>query len=156
MAHAGVPHIWPLARALELAEEVHRVLRDEHADVSRQHFFSHMYGNEPNRWADELQGMSRLKLITNYFTRMRLIQPDGTLDFLHKGALADAPAEWTPWYELARPQSEVGQLVFGHWAALDGTTTQSHLHAIDTGCVYGRSLTALRLEDRKRFGVAGS
>lgn len=154
MTHAGIPHIWTLQQAEALAQEVHRVLRNQSDTVSRQQFFQGMYGNEPACWNDSLEGLPRIKLITNYFTRMRLIQPDGTLDFSHKGALSERPPGWTPWYELAAGEELIDQLVFGHWASLDGKTTKKHIHALDTGCVYGRQLTALRLQDQQIFQVS--
>ena len=139
MTHAGVPHIWSLAQARCYAAEVEQVLRkgDYHG------YFRDLYGNRPDRWQPELQGMDRLRLITNYFTRMRLLHDDGTLEFSYKGALADAPSGWLPWYRLRAPG--VQRLVFGHWAALEGVTGRDDIVALDTGCVWGRTLTALNL-----------
>ena len=89
MSHAGFPGIWSLSDALSLADEVALVLRDEHVEISRETFFRQMYGDEPNLWVSSLQGMDRVKLITNYFTRMRLVDANWTLDFSHKGLLRD-------------------------------------------------------------------
>lgn len=151
MVHAGIPHIWSFAQAQTLAREVESAMRDRHPDVSRQQFFSELYGNEPACWDDGLQGMPRLRAITNYLTRMRLVDERGCLEFAHKGALKDAPAGWSPWYQLhkeARPR-----LLFGHWAALDGVTGRQDILALDTGCVWGRQLTALCLETGIRTSV---
>ncbi len=160
MAHAGIPHIWSLPQAAELAAEVESVLCGTHPQVPRQEFFQHMYGNKPDQWHAQLRGLGRVKLITNYFTRMRLIDEGGRLDFSHKGALADAPAGWTPWYELTAPRwaQEYPQfrLLFGHWASLDGRTGFDNLIALDTGCVYGRTLTAYCLDSGTRHKVAGA
>ncbi|MEM7096796.1 MAG: symmetrical bis(5'-nucleosyl)-tetraphosphatase [Pseudomonadota bacterium] len=153
MSHAGLPMIWSLNKAQSLADEVSEVLCDVHPKLSRESFFRQMYGNKPALWRDQLTGLDRLKLITNYFTRMRLMRPDGTLDFSHKGHLRDAPQGWMPWYELAAGPEEIGNFVFGHWAALNGFTSRSHLHAIDSGCVYGKTLTALCLETGQRTRV---
>ena len=153
MSHAGIPHMWSLEQAHQFANEVSLVLRDRSDVLSREDFFANMYGNTPDCWADSLEGLARIKLITNYFTRMRLMRADGQLDFKHKGTLDDRPAGWEPWYQFAASQQLLGRFVFGHWAALDGMTPLPHIHAIDSGCVYGRELTALRLEDGVRFKV---
>lgn len=155
MVHAGIPHIWSLPEAQRLADEVHQVLRDQHHQVSRDDFFQHMYGNEPDIWSDQLQGLPRLKLITNYFTRMRLVDQQGRLEFSHKGGLDTAPPGWRPWYELAASNWQAYRLLFGHWASLEGSTGFENLIALDTGCVYGRQLTAYCIETNQRFSVAG-
>ena len=145
MSHAGIPHVWTLPQARELANEVQLVLCDQHDEVSRHGFFESMYGNKPNQWHDSLQGLDRLKLITNYFTRMRLINAHGELEFAHKGSLQDKPDGYEPWYSYAASIHKQ-KIVFGHWASLAGYTGVSHIVALDTGCVYGRTLTALCLE----------
>ncbi len=149
IAHAGVPHIWSVEAAAAYAAEVEAVIQgDGHAD-----YFAALYGNEPACWSDSLTGMPRWRIITNYFTRMRLIQEDGTLDFSHKGAVAQAPSGYQPWYEL-RAGAPLGRtLLFGHWAALDGHTGLSDVLALDTGCVWGRTLTAFRLDTGELFQV---
>ena len=142
MAHAGIPHLWDLTTALQLAQEVEQVLKG----AERDHYFKHMYGNQPAAWSEDLEGMDRLRVITNYFTRMRLISANGDLNFSHKGALADAPDDCIPWYEL-RAGAPLGlKLLFGHWAALEGETGHDDIIALDTGCVWGRTLTALCLD----------
>lgn len=156
MSHAGIPHIWSEQKAASLAAEMTAVLRDEHATISRRQFFEELYGNEPARWHDDLDGMPRLRLIANYFTRMRLIDRSGTLEFGHKGVLADAPAGWSPWYELKAESMLEGKLLFGHWAALDGHTGKPNICALDTGCVWGRHLTALCLETGVTTSVAAT
>ncbi len=149
MTHAGVPHIWTLPEAAARAREVEAVLASER----HSEYFAALYGNRPDRWHETLEGMDRWRLITNYFTRMRLLHRDGQLNFSHKGSLQDAPAGWVPWYDLwATSASAVDkQLVFGHWAAIEGVTGQPNVHAIDTGCVWGRTLTALCLETLERY-----
>jgi bis(5'-nucleosyl)-tetraphosphatase (symmetrical) len=142
MVHAGIPHIWNLVQASRLAREVERVIQgDDYLE-----FFAAMYGNRPDRWDDALLGMDRWRVITNYFTRMRLIDKAGRLDFTHKGALDAAPRGWHPWYRLRMRNPLPRKLLFGHWAAIDGVTGDSSIIALDTGCVWGRSLTALCLE----------
>ncbi|MBX3705046.1 MAG: symmetrical bis(5'-nucleosyl)-tetraphosphatase [Pseudomonadales bacterium] len=143
MTHAGIPHIWTRREAQAHAREVEAVLGGtDHVD-----YFRALYGNRPSRWDDGLAGMDRWRLITNYFTRMRLVDVDGGLDFAYKGPVVHAPEGWLPWYELRarRPLRET--LLFGHWASLEGHTGRAGIVALDTGCVWGRTLTAYRLED---------
>ena len=149
MAHAGIPHLWSLAQAKKLAAEVEVVIRSS----QRNHYFEHMYGNKPGVWSDSLTGMDRLRAITNYFTRMRLIGENGELNFSHKGALAEAPDDCIPWYELRSRQPLGCKLLFGHWAALEGKTGHEDILALDTGCVWGRDLTALCLDTGKYTAV---
>lgn len=148
MTHAGIPHIWTLKQARKLAAEVEQVLRGPLAGE----YFSHMYGNQPDTWRESEHGWARLRLITNYFTRMRFVTPAGKLDFSANGGLESQPRGYYPWYELERVKPIKRTLLFGHWAAL-GSTTRSDVIALDTGCVWGNALTALRLEDGQRFSV---
>lgn len=142
MTHAGIPHIWDLAEATRLAREVEAVYQGDGAAG----FFESMYGNEPALWQDDLQGTDRWRCITNYFTRMRLLDETGRLDLVSKGGLEDAPAGWSPWFELrARRPLEV-RLLFGHWAALKEVTSRNGVIGLDTGCVWGGALTALCLD----------
>ncbi len=141
MCHAGIPHFWNLEEAARLAREVEAVIA-----AQASFYFEELYGNEPPCWSEDLEGMPRLRAVTNFFTRMRLMSKDGTLDFSHKGALTDAPPELLPWYELRKPEPDGTRLLFGHWAALEGHTGRDDILALDTGCVWGRSLTALCLE----------
>jgi bis(5'-nucleosyl)-tetraphosphatase (symmetrical) len=149
MTHAGIPHIWDLAAARRHAREVEEVIQG--ADYRR--FFTEMYGNQPDRWEERLQGMERWRVITNYFTRMRLVDERGRLDFSHKGDLATSPAGWFPWYQMREHNPLPVRIVFGHWAAIDGVTGTAEVLALDTGCVWGRTLTALCLETGKLSSV---
>jgi bis(5'-nucleosyl)-tetraphosphatase (symmetrical) len=149
MTHAGIPHIWNRKRAASLAGEVEAVLRgDGHAE-----YFAALYGNRPDCWDDDLEGMDRWRLITNYFTRMRLVDKRGRLDFAYKGPVAHAPKGWSPWYDLRARKPLKETLVFGHWASLEGRTGRAGIVALDTGCVWGRSLTAMNLEDGRFVSV---
>lgn len=143
MTHAGIPHFWNLATAKQRAAEVEAAVRGpDHVD-----YFRAMYGNEPARWHDGLRGMARLRAITNIFTRMRFLKADDSLDFAYKGGLDGAPADLTPWYRR-RAERPLGlKLLFGHWAALEGETGHDDIIALDTGCVWGRTLTALNLNN---------
>ena len=149
MAHAGVPFFWSLKEARTLAAEVEAEIRGPNCE----HYFQAMYGNEPDRWRDDWTGMDRLRVITNYLTRMRLVDEQGVLDFSHKGVLEDAPSGLVPWFELTHRQPPKQKLLFGHWAALEGFFEDEHVIGLDTGCVWGRSLTGLRLDDAALFTV---
>lgn len=163
MAHAGIPPIWTLAQAQALAQEVQDYL--QYNDYAG--YFREMYGNEPNCWRDDLTGMDRLRLITNYFTRMRIIRSDGQLEFRHKGGLQNLPEGYMPWFDyeslgIAKPEFDSRlnknsmQLLFGHWAALEGLTNNPTVVALDTGCVWGRTLTALCLDTGQLSCVSAS
>lgn len=140
MVHAGLPHIWTMREAEAHAREVESVMRGDY-----ENFFRQMYGNVPNVWSDTLEGMDRHRTITNYFTRMRLVSHAGEMNFSHKGVLEGAPAGFRPWF--AYPSRVRERILFGHWAALDGATGNRDMIGLDTGCVWGRTLTAYRLED---------
>ena len=149
MTHAGIPHLWSLKQARTLAAEVEEVIRGPKCET----FFREMYGNDPHCWHDDLDGMPRWRVLTNYFTRMRLLDEEGCMDFSHKGALADAPAELAPWFEFRVAHPLKLKILFGHWAALEGHTGHESIIGLDTGCVWGRTLTALRLDDARYFTV---
>ncbi len=148
MVHAGVLPSWRPERALELAREVESILRGD----GYRNFFEHMYGNHPNHWQDDLSGMSRLRVITNALTRLRVCTAEGAMDFRFKGELADIPEGMIPWFDMPDRQSAAATLVFGHWSAL-GLMMRDNLIALDTGCLWGGELTAVRLEDRRVFQV---
>lgn len=151
MCHAGIAPVWNLAQAIALAGELETVLSGD----SYREFLTHMYGNHPDIWSDDLTGIERLRIITNYFTRMRFCDAQGRLELSYKGTIGKAPAHLYPWYEVpCRKEIDV-EIVFGHWAALMGQSSNPHIHAIDTGCLWGGQLTALRLQDRQRFSVPG-
>jgi len=149
MTHAGIAPMWSLDKAKSLALELETVLRSSEAI----HFLSHMYGNEPHRYVDSLEGIPRLRTITNYFTRMRFCDEKGGLNLSYKGTVADAPSDIIPWFLVPNRLPIEADIVFGHWAALKGVTNDAHIHAIDTGCLWGGKLTALRLQDKQRFSI---
>lgn len=151
MSHAGIAPFWNLEEAQIHARELEQML----AGDNFREFLNHMYGNQPDRWADDLVGMERLRVITNAFTRMRFCDEQGRLVLTYKGALAKAPADLYPWYSIPGRKSLEVDLVFGHWAALQGQCPVSTIYAIDTGCLWGGRLTALHLQSRERFSVEG-
>jgi bis(5'-nucleosyl)-tetraphosphatase (symmetrical) len=147
MTHAGIPPLWTLAQARERAREVEQVLRAPQVGE----YFANMYGNQPAGWNDDLQGPERWRVITNHFTRMRFVNLAGELDLATKGE-ADAPPEgFMPWFQHPHRQATDTRILFGHWAALEGNTHVARVDALDTGCVWGGSLTALRLDDLTRI-----
>lgn len=148
MTHAGIPHIWSLEQAQGFAGEVERALRGTDA-VS---YFKAMYGNQPVNWSDQLDGMARLRTITNYFTRMRFIAADGSLEFDANGDPKRAPEGYRPWFAQARVNPMPRRIITGHWAAL-GLYQDEQVSALDTGCVWGNELTARRLEDGAIFNM---
>ncbi len=147
MVHAGIPVIWSLDKARALANEVHSVLRgNDFCD-----YLANMYGNEPARWSDDLSGTDRLRVITNYFTRMRLCDENNALELSFKGSPADAPQGQAPWYEAYAGSPPGKQILFGHWAALEGCGPDIGIHALDSGCVWGNCMTLLRLDTLERI-----
>ena len=146
MVHAGLLPQWSIRQALALAREVEAVLRGpDHGE-----FLKTMYGNEPLRWRDDLAGHDRLRIIVNAMTRMRLAAADGTLELNYKLGLETAPAGYFPWYDVPGRASRGTPILFGHWAAL-GLVMREDAVCLDSGCVWGRKLSALRLEDRQLF-----
>jgi bis(5'-nucleosyl)-tetraphosphatase (symmetrical) len=149
MVHAGVLPQWSVERTLELAAEVQRVL----SGPDWIGFLREMYGNEPAAWSDSLRGNERLRVIVNALTRIRFCTPDGRMDFAAKEGVDHAPDGYLPWFEVPGRASRGTPIVFGHWAAL-GFMDRPDLLSIDTGCVWGRELTAVRLSDRARRSVS--
>jgi bis(5'-nucleosyl)-tetraphosphatase (symmetrical) len=149
LVHAGVPPQWTAEQTLQLAGEVETVLRgDGWAD-----FLAQMYGNEPDRWDDSLEGIARLRCIVNALTRMRLCWPDGRMDFLHKESdKGPAGSELLPWFDVPGRRSADVTVVFGHWSAL-GLVLRPNLVGLDSGCVWGGKLTAVCLDDRALLQV---
>ena len=149
MVHAGIPPQWSLAKAHRRAREVETILQSTLATE----FYRHMYGNLPAAWSGKLEGWDRLRVITNYFTRMRFCNSDGKLDLAVKGGLSSQPEGLSPWFSHDGKSLRKHKRIFGHWAALEGHCDRDNVYALDTGCVWGEKLTALRLEDQKIFSV---
>ena len=145
LVHAGLLPQWTLAQALELAGEVEAALQGP----DHPRLLQHMYGNTPDAWDARLTGYDRLRVVINAMTRLRLCDAKGVMEFSHKGATG-LPPGYMPWFDVPGRASADTAIVCGHWAAL-GLTLRHDLIAIDTGCVWGRDLTALRLEDRRLY-----
>jgi bis(5'-nucleosyl)-tetraphosphatase (symmetrical) len=148
MVHAGLLPPWSPEQALALSREVEAALRGK----GFGEFCRRMYGNTPDRWDDALAGHDRLRTIVNGMTRLRLCTLEGAMDFAYTGNLEHAPEGLIPWFEMPGRASEGTTVVFGHWAAL-GLRLREDLLALDTGCLWGGRLTAVRLEDRRVFQV---
>ena len=143
--HAGIVPQWDAARTLSLAAEVESMLRSD----ALPHFLEVMYGNEPQRWDEGLTGVSRWRFIINVLTRLRFCTADGTLEFATKDGADAAPAGFAPWFEHPNRASRGQPVAFGHWSTL-GLINQPDLLAIDTGCVWGGALTAVRVDGGRR------
>ena len=143
IVHAGVLPQWTAQQTLELASEVSAVLRSDHWLT----FLRAMYGNEPLRWRDDLQGNDRLRCIVNALTRLRYCTADGEMEFKSKEGPGHTPRDYLPWFEVPNRQSQDVSIVFGHWSTL-GLVLQPNVIGLDTGCVWGGKLSALRLHDR--------
>lgn len=150
MVHAGVVPSWDLEDTLRAGAELEQTLRSDEADE----FFHRMYGDTPERHSDSLDRWERLRLITNVLTRIRFCSADGRLDLKCKLGPESAPPGTRPWYDHPHRRTRDVPLIFGHWAALQGNLDQPNLFALDTGCVWGVRLTALRLGDHQRTDCA--
>jgi len=146
LVHAGVAPQWSLEQALEHADEVQQWL----AGDDYMSLLQNMYGDQPDEWHDTLSGWARLRYIINAFTRMRFCSQSGKLDLSNKTNQSSDPTVFKPWFEWQTPSIDV---VFGHWAALEGKCNQPGYFAIDTGCVWGKQLTALCIETRQLITV---
>lgn len=152
MVHAGIAPVWTVDDALVHGDELSRALRAP----DHPRLLAGMYGNEPDKWRKSLSGVDRLRFITNAFTRMRYCRRDGRLDFSETGPPGVQNPSLVPWFALRDADADVSRVVFGHWATLQveaALPRDLHVRHVDTGCVWGGSLTALRLEDDREFGV---
>ena len=148
MVHAGLLPQWTIEQARALAREVEAALQGP----QYHEFVTNLWGSEPAGWTDELTGWQRLRVIVNAMTRMRFCTPEGIMEFKTKGELVKAPAGHLPWFEVPDRKSADKVVVAGHWSAL-GLKITPHLLALDSGCLWGGKLSALRLEDRQLFQV---
>lgn len=149
LVHAGLLPQWSVGKAKALAQEVESALRSS----GYRDFLAAMYGNQPDCWSEGLKGFDRLRVIVNAMTRMRLCTPGGRMEFSHKGEPANYPAGYLPWFDVPLRKSADSTVICGHWSAL-GLKVERNLLSLDTGCVWGGALTAVRLEDRTVFQVS--
>ena len=143
--HAGVLPQWDGARTLALAAEVEAQLQSNAVGE----FLATMYGNEPRRWDDALEGPARTRVIVNALTRLRFCTPDGELDLKTKEGAGAAPPGYFPWFDVPGRKSAGERIAFGHWSTL-GLIVRDDLLALDTGCVWGGALSAARVDGGRR------
>lgn len=142
LVHAGIPPQWDVDQALAYAAEVESVLRS--GDCVE--FFRNMYGNSPLLWSDSLSGMTRLRVITNYLTRMRYCTAAGVLDLVSKGPRPDDGKKVSAWFSHPGRKTAEDRILFGHWASLEGKTDTPFAIGLDTGCIWGGALSLYQLE----------
>ena len=148
MVHAGLLPQWSIATAQMLAQEVETALRG----ASWRKFLAKLYGDTPDSWSEGLRGADRLRVIVNAMARMRFCTAEGRIEFRTKGETAKAPPGFVPWFDAPGRASRGHSIICGHWSTL-GLKLRPDLLALDSGCVWGGSLSAVRLEDRELFQV---
>ncbi len=152
MVHAGLPPQWSIEDAERHAQRVSRGL----ADSSYRELLRRMYGNEPDRWSDRLGGWKRIRFIINALTRLRYCRPDGSIVLEPTGSPDPDNSKLIPWFAVPERKSAGSRIIFGHWSTLQLRRELDPAHGVyhlDTGCVWGGSLSALRLDDRSIFSV---
>jgi bis(5'-nucleosyl)-tetraphosphatase (symmetrical) len=148
LVHAGLLPSWTPATAVMLSREVEAVLAGPGHDA----FLATLYGNEPRTWRDDLAGPDRLRAIVNACTRMRFCTADGTMEFSEKRGPAFAPDGFRPWFTHPGRASSGTTVVCGHWSTLELMLAPNVL-MLDSGCLWGGALTAVRLDDGRLFQV---
>ncbi len=146
LVHAGLLPQWSVERAAELASEIEELLRGR----DRTRFFEGLLEGPEQEWSKSLAGPKRWATVVAALTRLRTCTPEGRMDLGFSGPPEAAPKGYVPWFRVPDRKSKDATVVFGHWAAL-GLKLKERYLALDTGCVYGNMLTALRLEDRALF-----
>jgi bis(5'-nucleosyl)-tetraphosphatase (symmetrical) len=149
MVHAGIAPGWSFTQTLARANEVEQILRAPNF----RDYLKAMYGDEPDTFTEQLRGMERLRVITNVLTRLRFCTAAGKLDMQNKDDAGTAAPGYKPWFEFQQ-LAPAQKILFGHWAMLDGRTGRTDIVGLDTGCVWGRALTMLRLDDGRKFSVS--
>jgi bis(5'-nucleosyl)-tetraphosphatase (symmetrical) len=145
MVHAGVLPSWGTQLTIELATQVTTAIRQ---NDSRE-FFQHMYGNEPAAWHQDLKGTERLRVIVNALTRLRFCSAEGEMEFATKEGAGSAPQGYMPWFDVPWRATANTPVAFGHWSTL-GLINRPNLIALDTGCVWGGCLSAMRIDGGRR------
>lgn len=147
ISHAGIPYIWSLKTAKNLSKEIQTALKNDSFRL-----LENMWGDTPSKWKDNLKDYKRYRIIINYFTRMRYLDKKGSLKLGKKNLKPEK--NHIPWFEQTKDNLKENEtIIFGHWAALEGKTNLKNIIGLDTGCVWGNKLTAIRLEDKKIFQV---
>jgi bis(5'-nucleosyl)-tetraphosphatase (symmetrical) len=141
LVHAGVLPQWDVDLTLELAHDLEKALRGDNWKAT----LAGLYGNEPNRWSGDLKGIERLRITCTALTRMRFCNAEGEMEFSSSGGLASAPRGYMPWFDVPGRKTSDATVVFGHWAAL-GLMLRDNVIGLDSGCVWGNQLSAVRLD----------
>ncbi len=149
MVHAGVLPSWTAGKTMALAAEVESVLRSDRLGE----FLHQMYGDEPLGWSDDLSGAARLRVIVNALTRLRFCDAEGHMELATKEGAGTAPPGYMPWFEVPGRQTAGLAVAFGHWSTL-GWLGRTDVISMDTGCVWGGALSALRLGESRKPGAA--
>ena len=148
LVHAGIPPQWSLRKAMKCAAEVEEVLRDDNRIAP---YLDGMYGNDPAKWDNDLKGVTRLRVITNYFTRMRFCTSEGKLDLKSKEGVGTALPGYKPWFTYQERKTKGLKIIFGHWAALEGQCDEPGIFALDSGCVWGGAMTLMNVDTFERL-----
>ena len=147
ISHAGIPFIWSIDNAKKLSKEVQASLKNDASNI-----LANMWGDSPKKWNENLKGYKRLRVIINYFTRMRYLSEDGSLKLDLKSKTAKKG--YIHWFHQTKENLKNKEnIIFGHWASINGETNIDNIIGLDTGCVWGNKLTAIRLEDKKIFQI---
>ncbi len=149
MVHAGIPPQWSIDKAKKHAKEVEIILQ---ADNWQTAIRDHLFGNDPKEWQDSLESWDKLRYIVNAFTRMRLCNKKGTLEFNHKSSVKNLNTEYQPWFNFPQRKNKNHEIFFGHWSTL-GEIDNYNVHSTDTGCLWGGHLTAYCLETQQRHFI---
>ena len=143
LVHAGLVPQWTPELTLELARQVQSALRDDPARL-----FNHMYGDEPDRWSNDLPETDKLRFTINVLTRLRICTADGRVNLKAKGKAPPADSPYQPWFDIANRNSRDARIIFGHWSAL-GFVHRNGVVGLDSGCVWGGALTAFDLDTER-------
>lgn len=150
LVHAGVVPNWDLKTTVDLAQAA----SDKISGPQRLEFLKNMYGNQPDTWSPQLNGWDRVRYTVNVLTRLRFCTQAGKLDLASKGNIDQAPQGFKPWFEFDNSIFSTHKVLFGHWAAIRGNCNVPNVHALDTGCMWGGSLTALCIDNMQRYCVS--
>jgi len=143
LVHAAMLPQWDLVTATRLAREAEAFI----ARSDRNELFTHMYGDTPDHWHEQLAGWARLRVIINAFTRLRYCDREGRMDLRPKGRPGTQPPHLLPWFQVPERRSLGLRVVFGHWSTL-GVWKSDGVIGLDSGCLWGGQLTAVRLDAR--------
>ena len=151
MVHAGIPPQWSIEESIQYADEVHQLLRGDDWQIFLK---EHLFGNQSKDWFASIKGWERIRYIVNAFVRMRYVAANGELEFKAKNKPDpnNADSEYQPWFTWSNRNNKSHEIFFGHWSTL-GVIDAYNIHALDTGCLWGGTLTAYCIEEKKRYCI---